>query len=143
MSALYPCQILDRFESLLKPLTLTEERVYRGRIYNKDNTPSISIYMGRSPFTLRGQFIDQSMEIKQLITVTENESNLDKKTLEVFNQSLSVIMADHTLGFNFVKYIEPTGMGEPQILGESSKPIQQTEFAWKVHFRHSLIDMGT
>lgn len=143
MSDPIQCQILDAFEEVLNTVEITNSKVYRGKVYNKDSLPCQAVYFGQGTQDAGHAFNDSKLQIKQLITVTEHEKNLDSKTWEVFADSYAALMTDQTLGLASVIQIEPTGNREPEILSESSKPIQATEFTWEIQFRHSVNDTRT
>jgi len=135
--------ILAAFHALIVDLPLVGQNVFKGRVWDYDNTPSHALFLGASQAdTTNTQVTDEDQLIRDEITVVGPEEELDKKLLEVHAEAYVALMADLTLGLSYVQEIAFIGMTEPEYIEQSRRPILQAVFTWRVTYRHSYTDPG-
>lgn len=134
-------QVLAAFKAAID---LTEQTVYLGRVYDVDRTPAHSIYLG--PAQMAGNnlaFVDVNQTIRDEMSVTGLEEEIDQIMLEAHAAAYKEIMKDRTLGLpSFVLDTELESMSEPDYIADGAKPILSVVFNWSVKYRHSLNDPG-
>lgn len=135
--------IVEAVHTLLLDLPLVGPNVFKGRVYDFDNAPSHSLFLGAADAdTTNTQVTDEQQLIRDEITVVGREEELDKMLLEVHAEAYVKLMADITLGLAFVQQIEFLGMSEPDYIEEARRPILQAVFTWRVTYRHSYLNPG-
>lgn len=136
--------IVEVIHDLLLDLPLVGQNVFKGRVYDFENTPSHSLFLGSAEAdTTNTQVTDEQQLIRDEITVVGAEDELDKLLLEVHAEAYKKIMADPQLGLAFVHETEYLGMAEPDYIEEARRPILQAVFTWRVTYRHSYTDPGS
>ncbi len=135
--------ILDAFTDALMDLSLTGDNVFKGRIQDHENTPSHSVYLGRSAATIENTaIVDQAQLIRDEVTVKGREEELDAAMLNIHREAYVAIMADITLGLPYVIDTFLLDMAEPEFIDDGRYAIQSAVFTWQVNYRHSYQDPG-
>ena len=135
-------QILSAITALVTGLTTTTSSVFRGYPYNIPAVPALGISQG-SDTPIEDQ-LDNMSYIDSILQVTitayykglsgaETQANLIRK--EVY----AAMMANDTLGLNFVHRCKPTGTGKPQI-AQGEQPVSAMDINFDVFYRHNYID---
>lgn len=133
--------ILNTFRDLMTNLPITGDNVFKGRVFDFDNTPSHSIFLGAAPVeSLNTVEVVVDQLIRDEITVAGPEDELDELLLAVHAESYVAIMADATLGISYVIDTELQGMNEPDYIADGRRPILTAVFTWRVSYRHSYLD---
>lgn len=133
--------VVNRFCELYTNLPLVGENVFKGRVYDYDNTPSHSIYLGAADVDIANtQVADVVQLIRDEIVVVGHESEVDALLLNVHKESYVKVMEDYTLGLSYVEEVELQGMSEPDYIDEGKRPILSAIFTWRVMYRHSYLD---
>lgn len=133
--------ILSAIETKLTGLATTGANIVRGRVYPVETTPALSVYMGAD--SVNGEFgatnlgfIDRTLEviIRSHVKVTSTlDTDLNKIRAEVY----AAMVADHTLGLQYVLNAWLEVDNQPSISADSEQPTASQDMVYKVHYRHS------
>lgn len=141
-------EILDAIETAATGLATTGSNVYVTRVYAlpKNVDQAITIRMGLSVPPEDGYqnqaFIDRLFIVYTRIHVRAAEADLDNQLLQIELELFAAMMADITLGLDFVYDTYFSGRAEPEIDDEAEKPTLAVDLEWSVRHRHSLTDPG-
>jgi len=133
--------ILDAILSLLTGLTTTGEKVERGRVYKIAAWPSLSIEMGSDQASDEGRSV--AFQTRSLEVGVTSYAKADEDTETALNtiraEVYAAMMADHTLGLDFVLDVIFSGDSPPQLSGDSEQPAAAQTMNYSISYRHSLI----
>lgn len=130
-------EIMDAVVTAVTGLTTTTTNVRRARVYDWNVTPSLSVYMGQDDVV--NELVNDLIDWEIIIIVESHvkaESNVDQTINTIRKEVHSALMADHTLGLNFVHDITPGPAGEPE-LEAGDQPIASQRIEFKVMYRTS------
>lgn len=136
-------QILDAVVPLVSGLFTTGLNVKRGRVtpFKESTTAALSIYQGSdnaseynwpSVYSELTVFID--IHVKDSIEQVDQILNRSRMEINV------AMMAINNLGLSFVVDIEEEGADEPELSGESHKPIATMRLRYKVKYNRNVND---
>lgn len=136
--------VLAAIHALFLDLPLVGQNVFKGRVYDFENVPAHSLFLGAADAESTNTVVtDEQQLIRDEITVAGPEDELDQMLLEVHAEAYVKIMADITLGLPYVQEVEYLGMAEPDYIEETRRLILQAIFTWRVTYRHSYNNPGT
>jgi hypothetical protein len=145
-------QIIAAIKTLLTGLATTGQNVQRGQIYEheKAKLPALSITMGEDSPVSEQQtgLVDWELTVSiqsvaEIIDAyTATESALDTLLNLIRKEVHAAIMADHTLGLDFVIDISPGPANEPILSGAGSVPTGSQSIDFVVWYRTSRDDIS-
>lgn len=132
--------VLVAFTTAVTGLTQTGARVVRGRVYPVDVVPALTVNMGgeqpvNQPNTT---YQDEYLDVEVMAYVKDNASvdgALNKIRAEVY----AAILADYTLGLEYVLDTQWMGRDAPNRSGEMENKSARQTMNFRVHYRHSYL----
>lgn len=133
--------IMDAVVSAVTGLTTTGTNVYRGRAYpiEVSKLPALVVWQGDDATVSEhmGDEVISLLEVNIDAIVREPSTQIDT-TLNLIREEITVaLMADYTLGLNYVAGIMEQSADEPDILGDGDAPHAQMRTNWGVTYLHS------
>ena len=145
-------QILAAIKPLITGLATTGQNVQRGQVHDHeaDKLPALSLSMGQDIPANEYQtgVIDWELTIVIEATAsvgaayTATESGLDGDLNQIRKELYLAIMADHTLGLDFVIDIAPGPANEPILSAEGSLPVGSQASEFVITYRASRTDIS-
>ncbi len=133
--------VLEAFKTAYEGLPIVGDNVFTGRIEDFENTPSHSLFLGGADVENQNNaFVDQVQLIRDEVTVVGKEHEVDALLMNVHRDAYAAIMADPTLGLDYVQDTMLQSMSEPDYIEDGNRPILSAVFTWRVHYRHSYTD---
>ena len=131
-------QVLVAFKSTVTGLATTGANTQRGRLYDLVNLPALVVEKGIDARVAEKNMavIDRILSIKVTAVVQaveELESSLNQIAAEVY----ASLMADHTMGLDFVIDLNFSDDGAPVIETGGETPIALMEMTYDIMYRHS------
>lgn len=134
--------IRDRVASLLESLETSGivREVTKGARHANDY-PSISVLIGSDDVANKNSaFINWELTVYTDIFIGSKDEDVDALTQDVRKEVHKSIMADYTLGLDFVTEVDPLGQQDPKHSDESDVYTSVTRVAWVVRYRTSVAD---
>ena len=134
--------IRDRVASLLEPLetNATVREITKGA-RNANNYPSISVLIGSDDVANKNSaFINWELTVYTDIFIASKDEDVDALTQGVRKEIHKALLADYTLGLDFVTEVDPLGQQDPKHSDDSDVYTSFTRVAWLVRYRTSVAD---
>lgn len=134
--------VRDRVVSLLEPLETSGNvrEITKGARHANDY-PSISVLIGPDDVANKNSaFINWELTVYTDIFIASKDEDVDALTQDVRKEIHKVLLADYTLGLDFVTEIDPLGQQDPKHSDESDVYTSVTRVAWVVRYRTSVAD---
>jgi len=134
--------IIDAIKTVLTGLNTTGQDVKVSRAFPSGTFPNLTIYPGQNTIrqNLSNAIMIRELVVRVAIQVNGNPDLLDDQILQIEAEIWRAIMADTTLGLNFIDDIDPLGLGEPDLSNGDEVPTAVVESSWRVVYRHSVSD---
>lgn len=134
--------IRDKVASLLEPLETSGivREITKGA-RNANNYPSISVLIGSDDVANKNSaFINWELTVYTDIFIASKDEDVDALTQGVRKEIHKALLADYTLGLDFVTEVDPLGQQEPKHSDDSDVYTSVTRVAWLVRYRTSVAD---
>ena len=128
--------------SSLEPLVAddTVKEITTGARHSHDY-PSISVLIGPDDVANKNSaFINWELTVYTDITISSTDEDVDALAQNVRKEIHKALMADYTLGLDFVTEVDPIGQQEPKRSDDSDFYSSVTSVAWLVRYRTSVAD---
>lgn len=139
-------EIMDSIVSILTGLTTTGNNVVRGQVYDLAETqvPGLAIFMGEDILEdeLSNSVYDWNLSIYIESKAAESTTQIDQVLNTIRGEVHAAIMADYTLGLNFVIDTDPVIAPEPDLSAIGAKPIGTQRLQYVVKYRTSRTDLS-
>ncbi len=134
--------VRDRVVSLLEPLeTSGNVREITKGARNANNYPSISVLIGSDDVANKNSaFINWELTVYTDIFIASKDEDVDALTQGVRKEIHKALLADYTLGLDFVTEVDPLGQQDPKHSDDSDVYTSVTRVAWVVRYRTSVAD---
>ena len=122
----------------------TGTTVTRSKVYDAHTLPALSVDMGADSINedlISVGFINRELEVVITAYVKGVEAS-DIQLNQIREEVYAAMMADHTLGLNYVIDVIPVGDDEPDISKESEKIVAQQGMRFVIKYRHSRLSAG-
>lgn len=134
--------VRDRVVSLLEPLETSGNvrEITKGARHANDY-PSISVLIGPDDVANKNSaFINWELTVYTDIFIASKDEDVDALTQDVRKEIHKVLLADYTLGLDFVTETDPLGQQDPKHSDDSDVYTSVTRVAWLVRYRTSVAD---
>lgn len=137
-------QIMAAAQAKVTGLATTGASVDRGRADDIpiEILPAIRVAMG--PDELLDPYlpvlVDGDLELSIFAYAHDTAANIETKLNQIRAEATVALLADRTLGLNFVHAIFEMGASQPDLAGDLAKPAGRLEFKFKVRYRRSADD---
>lgn len=128
--------------SSLEPLEIsgTVREITRGA-RNANNYPSISVLIGSDDVANKNSaFINWELTVYTDIFIASKDEDVDALAQGVRKEIHKALLADYTLGLDFVTEVDPLGQQDPKHSDDSDVYTSVTRVAWLVRYRTSVAD---
>lgn len=145
-------QILAAIEPLITGLAMTGQNVQRGQIrsHEAEKLPALSLTMGQD--VPANEYITGVIDWELTVVIeatasvpaayTATESGLDGDLNQIRKEVYLAIMADHTLGLDFVIDIQPGPANEPILSGDGALPVGSQAHEFVITYRANRSDLS-
>ena len=134
--------VRDKVASLLEPLETsgTVREITKGARHANDY-PSISVLIGPDDVADKNSaFINWELTVYTDIFIASKDEDVDALTQGVRKEIHKALLADYTLGLDFVTEVDPLGQQDPKHSDDSDVYTSVTRVAWLVRYRTSVAD---
>ncbi len=136
--------ILSTVETTITGLATTGSNVIRANVRTVKTHPALTLSQGGDSVDVESSsypLLYRSLDVNVLAHVKNNttpETQLNLIREEVY----LALMADRTLGLNYVIDINPTGVDQPEITGDADQIVGIMQMNFTVRYTHSWEDEG-
>lgn len=131
-------------EAAITGLATTGPNVVRGKVRTVETPPALSLEMGAddvNPETSSFPRKHRELNVKVFSFVKQND-NPDTLLNTIRSEVYAAIMADTTLGLQYVIDVDLIGDDEPELSGEADQITGRQQMNYVVSYRHSWTDAG-
>jgi hypothetical protein len=127
-------------------LATTGSRVQRGRVYNIEEVPALTLYQGAdTPLDADdGQRVISVVDNELLVRVDAHVKTVSTQIdtqLNLIRKEVYAALAPHNvLGLSFVRQVIWRGADEPELSGEGDQPAARMTMNFGIRYRHSATD---
>ena len=137
-------QIMAAAQAVVTGLVTTAARVDRGRGDDIDytKTPALRVSMGddRIVDPWSHSLYDSELDLYIYSHAHSSASNIETLLNQVRKEVTIALMANQTLGLDFVHAIVEVAAARPELDGEGAKPTGRQELQFRVKYRRSVAD---
>ena len=130
-------RILDAVTATLTGLPSTGSSVQQSRAYALENLPALTVRLGAMETAQElSSVTDSTVTIAIDIIVRGTADLLDDALLQSHAEIHAALLADPSLGLDFVVDVNPGGLSEPEMEQGSHKPTALCTATYQYRFRH-------
>ncbi len=135
-------EIINTITTLLTGLDTTGSNVAQTRVYPARTTPAITIQRGADTIEqiLNGSVVDRFLEVIVSIHVSDSPDQLDLVASNVAEETYIAMIADITLGLDYVIDTDLIAEQAPEMSPDAETPTMLLQQQWRIHYRHSYTD---
>lgn len=139
-------QIMAAVVTLVTGLTTTGNRVQRGRVYNVEEVPALTVFQAAdAPLDADdGQrniaYVDSELLVRIRAHVKTADDQIDTQLNQIRKEIYEAMSPHNALGLAFVRQVIWRGADEPALSGQGDQPAATLDMNFAVRYRHSATD---